>query len=233
MKSKEQMPASSLTLGEAVAPVRDRRPHGFEGVGKVRGGIAAGHAPARIRALLPTKGGMYDAMRLRSQRDVIRDVMLAAAESGTWLTLAELRAMTQYGEASIPAQLRHLRKIENGGYEVVKRHREDGAVAPEAATDRKEFTGSIALTEGETRNRSASSIPGNRPVRPNRFAQEPLLGDVGSQSGGRLCDLNVAVSNHTWKAEMTGRRQRLHTVRGAAGCVARGIREVSYAEAGT
>jgi hypothetical protein len=50
--------------------------------------------------------------------------------------LGELRALTRYGEASISAQLRHLRKAENGGYEIVKRHRE--GVAPERpGTDRR------------------------------------------------------------------------------------------------
>ena len=112
---------------------------------------------ARVRAALPAKRGLYDAQRLRSQRDVIRDVMLAASECGSWLTLAELRALTHYGEASISAQLRHLRKCENGGYEVSKRHREDGAVAQEAVIDTKEFTweyrvmGRLGRPNSETR----------------------------------------------------------------------------------
>jgi hypothetical protein len=89
--------------------------------------------PARVHASVAAKIGEYDARRLRSQREVIRDVMLAAADCDTWLTLGELRALTRYGEASISAQLRHLRKIENGGYEVTKRHREGAAAHP--ATD--------------------------------------------------------------------------------------------------
>ncbi len=83
--------------------------------------------PARVRATVMVRRGEYDARRLRSQRDVIRDVMVAAADCDTWLTLGELRALTRYGEASISAQLRHLRKTENGGYEVAKRRREDAA----------------------------------------------------------------------------------------------------------
>jgi hypothetical protein len=75
---------------------------------------------------------------LRSQRDVIRDVMLAAADCDTWLTLGELRALTRYGEASISAQLRHLRKLENGGYEVAKRRREDAVPARGVADGRGE-----------------------------------------------------------------------------------------------
>ena len=90
--------------------------------------------PASLRESATTRSGEYDARRLRSQREVIRDVMLAAADCDTWLTLSELRALTRYGEASISAQLRHLRKLENGGYEVVKRHRE-GATQLRAAAD--------------------------------------------------------------------------------------------------
>jgi hypothetical protein len=85
--------------------------------------------PQVVRASVASSPGVYDARRLRSQREIIRDVMLSAANCETWLTLGELRALTRYGEASISAQLRHLRKSEHGGYEVVKRHRE--AVSPE------------------------------------------------------------------------------------------------------
>ena len=85
--------------------------------------------PEGVRASVGSRTGEYDARRLRSQREIIRDVMLSAADCETWLTLGELRALTRYGEASISAQLRHLRKTENGGYDVVKRHRE--GVSPE------------------------------------------------------------------------------------------------------
>ena len=90
--------------------------------------------PDRVRASASHQPGEYDARRLRSQREIIRDVMLSAADCETWLTLGELRALTHYGEASISAQLRHLRKPENGGYEVVKRHRE-GASPERPGTD--------------------------------------------------------------------------------------------------
>jgi len=50
---------------------------------------------------------------LRSQREVIRDVDVGRdGLRHTWLTLGELRGLTRYGEASISAQLRHLRKLE-------------------------------------------------------------------------------------------------------------------------
>jgi hypothetical protein len=84
-----------------------------------------GGLPERVRATVVVKPGEYDARRLRSQREVIRDVMLAATDCDTWLTLGELRGLTRYGEASISAQLRHLRKLENGGYDVSKQRRED------------------------------------------------------------------------------------------------------------
>ena len=80
---------------------------------------------AAVLASASDSGCLLDVNRRRSQREMIRDVMLAASDCGTWLTLGELRALTSYGEASISAQLRHLRKPEYGGYELLKRHRED------------------------------------------------------------------------------------------------------------
>ena len=69
--------------------------------------------------------------RPRTQREVLRDVMLSANECEAWLTLEELAAMTRYPAASISAQLRHLKKPQFGNYEVEKQlrrsaHREDG-----------------------------------------------------------------------------------------------------------
>jgi hypothetical protein len=62
-------------------------------------------------------------IRLRTQRQVLRDVMLSAGECGTWLTLHELAQLTCYGETSISAQLRHLRKPKYGAHVVAKRQR--------------------------------------------------------------------------------------------------------------
>jgi hypothetical protein len=64
----------------------------------------------------------------RRQRDVLCDVMLSARQCETWLTLEELARLTHYPPASISAQLRHLRKPENGGYLVEKRPRVVGKV---------------------------------------------------------------------------------------------------------
>lgn len=62
-------------------------------------------------------------LRLRKQREVIRDVMLSAGQCATWLTLDELAKLTHYPPASISAQLRHMRKPRFGAYEVAKRCR--------------------------------------------------------------------------------------------------------------
>jgi hypothetical protein len=67
-------------------------------------------------------------MARRRQRDVLCDVMLSARQCETWLTLDELAKLTHYPPASISAQLRHLRKPENGGYVVEKRPRTVGKV---------------------------------------------------------------------------------------------------------
>jgi hypothetical protein len=65
----------------------------------------------------------HDEKRLTKQLDVIRDVMLSASECATWLTLREISQLTKYGEASISAQLRNLRKQEFGGFVLEKRSR--------------------------------------------------------------------------------------------------------------
>jgi hypothetical protein len=66
-----------------------------------------------------------------TQREVLRDVMLAAGKYGAWMTLHELARLTRYGEASISAQLRHLRRAECGGYMLEKRVREAEVVGSE------------------------------------------------------------------------------------------------------
>ena len=60
---------------------------------------------------------------LKTQREVLLEVLLCAARYDVWMTLEELAHKTFYPEASISAQLRHLRKPENGGFVVEKRRR--------------------------------------------------------------------------------------------------------------
>jgi hypothetical protein len=66
-----------------------------------------------------------------TQREVLRDVMLAAGKYGAWMTLRELGRLTRYGETSISAQLRHLRKANCGGYVLEKRVRKPEVVSGE------------------------------------------------------------------------------------------------------
>ena len=66
-----------------------------------------------------------------TQREILRDVMLTAGNYGAWMTLRELARLTRYGEASISAQLRHLRRAECGGYVLEKRVREAEVVGSE------------------------------------------------------------------------------------------------------
>ena len=58
-----------------------------------------------------------------TQLYTIRDLMLSAARRGAWLTLGEIARLTEIGEASISAQLRHLRKRRHGRHRVEKRLR--------------------------------------------------------------------------------------------------------------
>src|SRR5713101_1005962 len=72
-----------------------------------------------VRGMVPT------------QRDVLRDVMLTAGKYGAWMTLRELARLTRYGETSISAQLRHLRKTRCGGFVLEKRVRKPEVVNSE------------------------------------------------------------------------------------------------------
>jgi hypothetical protein len=64
-----------------------------------------------------------DPRQYESQLAAIRKLMRRAVVRGAWLTLSEIAKATEFGEASISAQLRHLRKKEHGGYRVQKRRR--------------------------------------------------------------------------------------------------------------
>jgi hypothetical protein len=74
-------------------------------------------------AMRKTKQRKANPVILRRQREVIREVMLSAGQCATWLTLDELAKLTHYPPASISAQLRHLRKPQNGAHTLVKRCR--------------------------------------------------------------------------------------------------------------
>jgi len=151
------VPGASSEAGE-VAGDATATPGDLRGRGNGAGEAAANLAriPEGVRASVAWRPGEYDARRLRSQREIIRDVMLSAGDCETWLTLGELRALTRYGEASISAQLRHLRRTENGGYEVVKRHRE-GASPERPGTDgRGECVWEYRITRGVCVDRAGS-----------------------------------------------------------------------------
>lgn len=62
-----------------------------------------------------------DHSRLERQMDKIRIHMLAAG----WRSLGEIEQATGYPQASISAQLRHLKKAQFGGHRLEKRRRQD------------------------------------------------------------------------------------------------------------
>jgi hypothetical protein len=61
-----------------------------------------------------------------TQLAVIRELMLRACARGVWLSLGEIADATEFAEASISAQLRHLRKPHHGAHCVQKRRRSAG-----------------------------------------------------------------------------------------------------------
>ena len=131
-------PRNSSWAAKVEKPVGSQANGDASGVPMHATSLELGRIPAAVSASATLERTEYDARRLRSQREVVRDVMLSAANCETWLTLGELRALTRYGEASISAQLRHLRKAENGGYEIAKRQREGARSQRPAAGGRGE-----------------------------------------------------------------------------------------------
>jgi len=78
----------------------------------------------------PDYDARLDRKRVRTQMLRVRDHMLVAAIRGRWLTLERIskgleRLWTgsRFPEASVSAQLRHLKKPQFGGYRVEKRRR--------------------------------------------------------------------------------------------------------------
>ena len=115
-------------------------------------------------------GGMErsdDGVRPPLQRELLREVMLSAAECDTWLTLEQLARVTGYPQASISAQLRHLRKEEYGSYRLEKRCRKlvkfaagvdmRGASGPvwEYRIDRRRAAKRLAEIRGRARQATA------------------------------------------------------------------------------
>lgn len=70
-----------------------------------------------------------DISRIQSQIEALRDLLVEDAKRDTWRSLAELsviltnRLKRKVPEASISAQLRHLRKPEHGRWTIAKRRR--------------------------------------------------------------------------------------------------------------
>jgi hypothetical protein len=67
-----------------------------------------------------------------TQLAAIREVMMRALCGDVWLTLGEIAEATEFGEASISAQLRHLRKARHGRYRVEKRRRKTAVAVTES-----------------------------------------------------------------------------------------------------
>ncbi len=65
----------------------------------------------------PSYESKIDGKRIAKQHEVIRDYMLNCE----WKTLAEIESATGFPQASVSAQLRHMRKEKFGSYRVDKR----------------------------------------------------------------------------------------------------------------
>ena len=89
-------------------------------------GVRAVEEPA-TKAQAAESSGDEDETQLAA----IRELMQRASARGAWLTLGEIAEVTEFAEASISAQLRHLRKPHHGRHRVEKRRRRAAAAAAE------------------------------------------------------------------------------------------------------
>jgi hypothetical protein len=71
----------------------------------------------------PAYNEKRDGKRIRRQLDDVRDHML----DGAWRSLPQIASETRHPEASVSAQLRHLRKERFGRYRVEKKRASDGS----------------------------------------------------------------------------------------------------------
>jgi len=84
-------------------------------------------------------GSDYDPVRddVRLTGQLLR--VWNAMEDGAWRTLDQIAAATGDPQASISAQLRHLRKPRFGGHEVEKRHLGNGLFQYRVIANREEL----------------------------------------------------------------------------------------------
>lgn len=86
-------------------------------------GHSSFQAVSKVRFAGATYDPAFDDARLEKQLGRVYDCMI----DGRWRTLTEISHTTRDPEASISAQLRHLRKPRFGSYLVERRHRGDRA----------------------------------------------------------------------------------------------------------
>ena len=95
----------------------------------------------------PAYDEQRDGARLKHQHEKIREWMLA--QNG-WKTLIEIHAALEFPEASISAQLRHLRKVQFGSYRVEKRRRSSPGGTWEYRVLPPEKLEAVSLFDGAT-----------------------------------------------------------------------------------
>jgi hypothetical protein len=103
-----------VAAGSEVTPARE--------AGARRAGVHDARACAGDpAAAMDSSGSAFE--EDETQLAAIRELMLRAGARGVWLSLGEIAEATEFAEASISAQLRHLRKPHHGTHRVEKRRR--------------------------------------------------------------------------------------------------------------
>ncbi len=131
-KQEAGIPAPGASCGSASRGANDYEP---EAPASETQDAEALESQTRAR-LTPVRRRTRSTQEDETQLGAIRELMMRSFASGVWLTLGEIAGATEFGEASISAQLRHLRKRAHGRYRVEKRRRRQPRVAAAAKRSR-------------------------------------------------------------------------------------------------
>jgi hypothetical protein len=159
-----------------------------------------------------------------TQLHAIRDLMISAAGRGAWLTLGEIARLTEIGEASISAQLRHLRKARHGRHRVEKRPRRNPA--------RDDFE----RTARSKSRRGGGAVIWEYRVLPRGMSAAPIVGTPQWGEAVRAQDATALLAMEEPAPSEVGAACESGAGEGAPGCAAeescrQAIEEARHAEA--
>lgn len=137
-----------------------------------------------------------------TQLAAIRELMQRAFARGVWLTLGEIAEVTEFAEASISAQLRHLRKPHHGGHRVEKRRRRPQRLAAAKGEIRDVRRGPV-IWEYRVLPKRSCGLPRAKSEAP------PIVGGLcGARQGESRFSAEASGAQTTLLGRLFGRRKQ-------------------------